>query len=239
MLQHLLAAEFLKLKRKWAWFLIFLGPFGVVALQALNFGVRYEYLTSRYADDLWGGLLGNVQSLVPAVLIMGMAIITSIVAYVDHENRSWKHLLSLPINKYSLLLAKFIVSIVLLGVASLLLVVGTVILGISLKFGVDSIPLIEIMKMAFFSYLAALPILALQLWIAVIYSHQGAAITIGILGALFSTYSFKMPDWVIWKWPSLLNNWEVPAYSAYLGMGTGLVIFLMASIHFKKRDVEE
>lgn len=239
MLQHLLAAEFLKLRRKWAWFLIFLGPFGVVALQALNFGVRYEYLTNHYADDLWGGLLENVQSLVPAVLIMGIAIITSIVAYVDHENRSWKHLLSLPISKYSLLSAKFIVSIVLLGIASLLLVIGTVILGISLKFGVVSIPLMDITKMAFYSYLAALPILALQLWIAVVYSHQGAAITIGILGALFSTYSFKLPDWVIWKWPSLLNNWEVPAYSAYLGIGSALGIFLMATIHFKKRDVEE
>ncbi|WP_456276230.1 ABC transporter permease [Bacillus sp. AK128] len=239
MLSRLLAAEFLKVKRKWAWFLIFLGPFGVIALQAVNFGVRYDYLTNQYKDDLWGGLLNNVQAFTPAVLIMGMAIITSIVAQTDHENRSWKHLLSLPINKYTLLLAKFFLSVLMLGVSSILLAIGTVILGIALKFGVNTVPFIEIVKIAFYPYLAALPILAVQLWIAVIYSHQGVAITVGILGAMFSTYSFKMPDWVIWKWPSLMNQWETPIYSVYFGIMTAIVIFLVSSLHFNIRDVEE
>ncbi|MFD1736509.1 ABC transporter permease [Bacillus salitolerans] len=239
MLQGLLAAELLKIKRKWVWFLIFLGPFGVVALQAVNFGVRYDYLTSQYIDDLWGGLIVNIQSFVPFVLIIGMSIITSIMANVDHEMRSWKHLLALPIHKYSLLLAKFIISLLLLFIASLLLLIGVIILGIILKFDIYALPLVDMIKMALYPYFAALPILALQLWVAVIYSHQGVAITLGTLGAVFSSYAFKLPDWVIWKWPSLLNSWDIPIYNVYLGFSTALVVLLVSIFHFIKKDVEE
>lgn len=53
MIGKLVEAEFLKIKRKGFWFLTFLGPFGVIALQMVNYGVRKEYLL-RQSDDDWG-----------------------------------------------------------------------------------------------------------------------------------------------------------------------------------------
>lgn len=56
MMRGVMASEWLKIRRKGIWLLIALGPLGVVGLQALNFFLRYDYLTKRYADDLWGRL---------------------------------------------------------------------------------------------------------------------------------------------------------------------------------------
>ena len=55
-----LSADWLKIRGKGIWFLVFLAPIGLTAMQALNFGLRLDYLKEQYADNLWGGLLGNV-----------------------------------------------------------------------------------------------------------------------------------------------------------------------------------
>lgn len=60
---RVLAADFLKIRRTLVWFLVLLGPVGVVGLQAVNFGLRYDYLTKQYANDLWYALLSNIQFL--------------------------------------------------------------------------------------------------------------------------------------------------------------------------------
>ncbi|HEY2493082.1 MAG TPA: hypothetical protein VGI33_09245 [Paenibacillus sp.] len=61
MMARVLASDLAKIRRTAIWFLVFLGPVGVIALQAVNFGLRYDYLTDLYAADLWAGVLMNVQ----------------------------------------------------------------------------------------------------------------------------------------------------------------------------------
>ena len=38
-MMRIMASEFLKIKRKMILFLVFLGPFGVIGLEAVNFGL--------------------------------------------------------------------------------------------------------------------------------------------------------------------------------------------------------
>lgn len=236
MYKPLLASEFLKIKRKWVWFLIALGPIGVIGLQALNFLLRYDYLTNLYKADLWGGLLLNIGSFVPPVIILGAAIITSIIANIEHQSTSWKHLLSLPIKKRQVFIAKFILSFSLLTLSCCLLMIGTIILGLCLRFG-TSIPWFTLLKTSFSPYLAALPVLAGQLWIAITYRNQGVALTFGVLGAILAMYATGLPDWFIWKWPSLLNHWDNPMINVWLGIGIGIVIFFIETMDFVRRDV--
>ena len=236
MIGNLLRADFLKIKRKGLWFLAFLGPFGVIALQMVNYGVRKDYLLNQ-SDDDWGYFLEYVHSFTPLALVLGIAILTSFMASVENETNAWKQLISLPVSKMSVYLSKFMVLGSLLFVSSLLLAVFSLGYGILLNLG-DQIPYLELLKYSFYPYLAALPVLALQLWIASVSQNQGIPITTGVLGVIFAYSAFILPDWMIWKWPSLMNEWDEPLINVMLGIGVGTLLYIVGMLDFTRRDVK-
>ncbi|TCZ78792.1 permease [Paenibacillus albiflavus] len=236
MIARVLATDLMKLRRKAIWFLVFLGPIGVIALQALNFGLRYDYLTNLYKDDLWGVLLENIHYLSMFALVFGMTIITSMLANIEHQLNSWKQVLALPVSRISVYTAKFILSFLLLLVSCSLLAVLTIVLGLSLQFGSDY-PLVVIIQKSFYPLLAALPILALQLWLSITMKNQAIPLTVGIVGTIFGMFTKAMPDWLIWKWPTLINQAKVPEYSVYAGIIVGMFLLACGVFDFLKRDV--
>jgi len=236
MIGNLLRADFLKIKRKGLWFLAFLGPFGVIALQMVNYGVRKDYLLNQ-SDDDWGYFLEYVHSFTPLALVLGIAILTSFMASIENETNAWKQLISLPVSKMSVYLSKFMVLGSLLFVSSLLLGVFSLGYGILLNLG-DQIPYLELLKYSFYPYLAALPVLALQLWISSVSQNQGIPITTGVLGVIFAYSAFILPDWMIWKWPSLMNEWDEPLINVMLGIGVGTLLYIVGMLDFTRRDVK-
>ncbi|MFP3719151.1 ABC transporter permease [Niallia circulans] len=236
MIGKLLRADFLKIKRKGFWFLTFLGPFGVVALQMVNYGVRKDYLLKQSEDD-WGYYLLNVSSFTPLALALGIVILTSFMASIENETNSWKQLISLPVSKMNVYLSKFTVLAFFLFLSSVLLMVFTIAFGVFLDLG-EQTPFVEIVKYSFYPYFAALPILALQLWIATVSQNQGIPITIGILGVIFVYSAMVLPDWMIWKWPSLTNEWNEPMINVLLGIGVGVLLYIAGMIDFTRRDVK-
>ncbi|MEK5216378.1 ABC transporter permease [Psychrobacillus sp. FSL H8-0487] len=236
MIGKLLRADFLKIKRKGLWFLSFLGPFGVIALQMVNYGVRKDYLLNQ-SDDDWGYFLEYVHSFTPLALVLGIAILTSFMASIENETNAWKQLISLPVSKMSVYLSKFMVLGSLLFVSSLLLGVFSLGYGTLLNLG-DQIPYLELLKYSFYPYLAALPVLALQLWISSVSQNQGIPITTGVLGVIFAYSAFILPDWMIWKWPSLMNEWDEPLINVMLGIGVGTLLYIVGMLDFTRRDVK-
>lgn len=236
MIGNLLRADFLKIKRKGLWFLSFLGPFGVIALQMVNYGVRKDYLLNQ-SDDDWGYFLEYVHSFTPLALVLGIAILTSFMASIENETNAWKQLISLPVSKMSVYLSKFMVLGSLLFVSSLLLGVFSLGYGILLNLG-DQIPYLELLKYSFYPYFAALPVLALQLWISSVSQNQGIPITTGVLGVIFAYSAFILPDWMIWKWPSLMNEWDEPLINVMLGIGVGTLLYIVGMLDFTRRDVK-
>ncbi|MDA3129502.1 ABC transporter permease [Aliibacillus thermotolerans] len=236
MLRQLLVADFLKIKRKGFWLLTFLGPLGVVALQMVNYGLRKDYLLQQ-SDNDWEYYLSNVHSFTPLALILGIAIFTSIIANIENETNAWKQLVSLPVSKMSVYLSKFTALASLLLVSSILLMVFTLLFGVFLDLG-EEIPYVELFQYSFYPYFAALPILSLQLWIAIVSKNQGIPITTGVLGVVFAYSAYYLPDWMIWKWPSLMNAWGEPVVNALLGVGLGCVLYLVGMFDFVRRDVK-
>lgn len=236
MIGKLLAAEFLKIKRKGFWFLTFLGPFGVVALQMVNYGVRKDWLLQQSEDD-WGYYLANAGSFTPLALVLGIAILTSFTASIENETNAWKQLIALPVSKMSVYLAKFTVLASLLFVSSSLLAVFTLVYGLFLDLG-EHIPYLDLLKSSYYPYFAAIPVLALQLWIATVSRNQGIPITTGIFGVIFAYSTYVLPDWMIWKWPSLMNEWDEPLINVMLGIGVGCVLYVAGMLDFTRRDVK-
>lgn len=236
MMRKLLQVELMKIKRKGFWFLTFLGPIGVVALQVVNYSVRWDYLKTL-SDDHWLFYLQNVSGFTPLALVLGIAILTSSMASIEIETNAWKQLLALPVRKTSVYLAKFTVLAGLLFIASIVLCVATLAYGLTLEFG-GAVPVAVLLEYSFYPFFASLPILALQLWVAMVSENQGWPITAGVLNVILTYSAYTLPDWAIWKWPSLINDWNEPLYSGLMGLGVGLIIYMVGMMDFVRRDVK-
>ncbi|MGG4142301.1 ABC transporter permease [Paenibacillus algorifonticola] len=236
MLFRALAADFLKIRRKGLWALAIFAPFGVVLLQAVNFGLRYDYLVKQYAEDLWGGLLHNIFMFVPISLFLGCVLVSSLLANVEHVTGSWKQLLVLPISRLTVFSAKFALSAILLACSCLLLAVFSVALGVLLGFGWH-FPLTDVLRLSFYPYAGALPMLACMLWLCMTFSNQGFSISAGIVTAMASMYLPAKYTWLPLNWPLLAFRGEQGELYVGAGILTGLVIFLLGSVHFGRRDV--
>jgi lantibiotic transport system permease protein len=236
MMRKLLSADFLKIKRKGFWLLTFLGPFGVVALQMVNYGVRKDYLLQQSEDD-WGYYIENTIGFTALALVLGIAILTSFMTSIENETNSWKQLLALPVSKMKVYLSKFTVLTILLFVSSSLLMIFILCFGIFLDLGAE-IPFGVLLKYSYFPYFAVLPVLALQLWIATVSLNQGIPITTGILGTILTYSAFILPDWMPWKWPTLMNEWNEPLINVMLGIGIGFLIYMAGMFDFVRRDVK-
>ncbi|MBC8080780.1 MAG: ABC transporter permease [Gorillibacterium sp.] len=237
MMGRVLAADFLKLRRTMVWVLIFLGPFGVIALEAVNFGLRYEYLTKTYADDLWGGLLRNIQGMTVLAVLLGSALLTSMIAGYEHRTNAWKQLLALPVTRFSVFVSKFTLCTLLLIFSSTLLTLGSYMLGGVLGYGWHA-PWAAIIQTSFYPMLAGLAVVALQLWLSIMMKNQAIPITAGILGTILGMVSYKLPDWILWKWPLLLNEKGSPEWSVLASAATALLLTLLGVIHFTRKDVD-
>ena len=225
--------EFMKVKRKAVWWLVLLGPLGIIVLEAVNYGLRYDYLVN-FQRDVWGDFLNEIEMFIPLTLLFGITILASITAGIEHQTESWKQLLVLPVTRKRVYVVKFIFISVLLFSSCTLLAIGIVSLGLLLKFG-WSLPLIDILIMSYLPFLAALPILAFQLWISIVESNQGVALTIGIIGAIGSLYTFKLPEWIPYGWPYFFQD----TYLLNVGFGSaaGLFILIIGMFHFSRKDV--
>ncbi|MCQ6561952.1 ABC transporter permease [Paenibacillus mendelii] len=237
-MMRVMAAELLKIRRKMIWFLVVLGPLGVVGLQAVNFGLRYDYLTKQYANDLWGGLINNVTMMMVPTLFMGLAILASMTAGIEHQTNAWKQTLALPITRTQVFTGKFLLSVLLLFCSSTLLIVGTVGLGAALGFDLGDVPYKHLLELIYYPYLAIMPFIALQVWLSVLMHNQAIPLTVGIVGTVFSMFSNRFDDWMPYKWPYLDNAADNPLFSVAAGVVTGIVVLAAGTLNFVRKDVK-
>ncbi|NBJ69201.1 MULTISPECIES: ABC transporter permease [Clostridia] len=236
--KELLSSELLKIKRKGFWLLTVLGPFGVVALQMMNYAYRKEYLLKQSTND-WEYYILNVSGFTPFALVLGMVILTSFLTSIENETNTWKKLISLPVSKASVYITKFTLLASLLFLSSVLLMLFTLLYGIFLDFNGEILH-VTLFQYSFYPYFASLPVLALQLWISTVSKNQAVPITIGVIGVILvltNSYS-PFPDWIIWKWPSLMNQWDKPIINVVLGIIVGCLIYIVGMLDFIRRDVK-
>lgn len=239
MMLRALSADFLKIRRKGIWFLIVLAPVGLVAMQALNYGLRFNYLIAQYADDPWGGLLTNVSDFVPIALYLGCTLVSSLVANVEHQLSSWKQLLALPISRIAVFSAKFLLCFLLLSVSCILLPMGTVILGLCLGFDSQLLPFADLARMGLYPLFAALPLLALQLWLSLTYRNPSLPVSLGVAISIISPFTMmSLPAQFPLNWPVFGFTGPNRAWFILAGLLTGAVILLMGMIHFNRKDVD-
>ncbi|WP_088547690.1 ABC transporter permease [Paenibacillus aquistagni] len=238
MMLRALSSDWLKIRGKGIWFLAALGPLGLVAMQGLNFGLRYDYLMKQYAADPWGGLLQNILSFVPIALFLGCTLICSLMANVEHQLSSWKQLLALPISRTAVYSAKFTLAVIILLVSCLLLSAGTAGLGLALQLERSEMPIADVLRIGVAPFIASLPLLALQLWLSLTTKNQGLPVAIGLTVSVLSVFSYKLHDAIPLKWPLLAYTGPGALQVIAGGAILGACIVGLGLIHFNRRDVD-
>lgn len=237
MFARLLSVEFMKLRRKGVFALAVIGPLGVVLLQAVNYGLRYDYLTNLYARDPWGGLLGQVSSLAVSALFIGLALIASMSAGVEHAAGGWKQLLALPLTRVRVFAAKSATTMLLLLGSCTLLLLLTLAMGLLLGFEAGAIPVAKLLQTVYLPYIAAMPFVALQIALSLTFGNQAVPMTVGTLGLVVSMFAVFLPDWVPYGWPGQTLE-DVGRWRAVAGGAAGGLLLLAAGCGwFVRRDV--
>ncbi|GGA49552.1 hypothetical protein GCM10010917_38540 [Paenibacillus physcomitrellae] len=233
-----LSADFLKIRGKGLWLLIIIAPLGLIAMQALNYGLRYDFMMKSYEGRLWDGLvMDNLFPFVPLALFLGATLVSSLLAGIEHQLSSWKQLLALPISRTAVFSAKYVLSVLLLAVSCLLLTLGAAVFGLALGFP-HELPYEDLLTLSFWPLIGSLPLLAFQLWLSLTLKNQALPVFLGIAMSLGSLFTGNLGDYFPLNWPSLALQGE--HHVLYLGMGTalGLLIALLGLLHFTRKDVD-
>lgn len=237
MIGKLLAADLLKMRRTGIWWVVFIGSVGLTAMQALNFGLRYDYLVrDAYASDPWGGLIDSTGLFVPIAIYLAMTLLMSMIANIENRQNSWKQTLALPVRRSQVFASKLLSCLIQLLVACVLLSGSTLILGLILKLPAP-IPYAELLTFGFYPMLASLPMLGVMLWLTLTVRNQAVPIALGIAASLTSVFGASMPQLLPLSWPALAVHGEQTMTFVGLGIAVFVVLYLIGSVHFSRKDV--
>ena len=181
------------------------------------------------------------------MLPMSVTALTALVAHMEHGPRSWDHLRALPLPRWRLYAAKMVcvlVLVALMSAAVLGMTWAAVSLGAAIKPTVTPLGDFDLARYAAIfgrMYLAALLMIAIQLWVALRYASFVPALAVGIGGTFFSVVATSAKQGIYFPWQMPVNMLATEAWRAQtalgLGLGLGGVALVAALVHLSRREV--
>lgn len=247
-IRRALSAETLKLKRTLALWMVLIAPLTVVALNFLMLWQRgASYLLD--ADTAWDSLAHNMTTFW-AVLMLPLYITleTALLGGVDHNTQQWKHLYALPLPRWSIYAAKWLISLALVAASTLVLWVGTILCGLLLNV-VDpglalsgSIPLWDILRPMGLIGLIGTLIVAIHLFVGLRWPSFTVSVGFGMVATTANLMIMQSEKW------SKVFPWALPLYAledagGYLGVALmiglsgGLIVGLAGMWRISRREV--
>ncbi|MBN8434185.1 hypothetical protein JF536_08785 [Priestia flexa] len=132
--------------------------------------------------------------------------------------------------------AKFLIVLCMLFISSCLLFIGTYLIGLGFGFGQPN-SISELFLNSFYPFFAVIPVVATQLWVAILYQNQSKALSLGIMMGVFILYAGDMPFWFIWQWPSLIFI-DFPQLYMMMGVVVGTIFCFLGALYFQRKDVK-
>lgn len=181
------------------------------------------------------------------MLPMSVTALTALIAHMEHGPRAWDHLRALPVARWKLYAAKAICVIVVVSAMSLLnlaLSFGAISAAAAIKpvlVPTGTLALVGEIVTVGKVMLAAILLIAIQLWTALRFSSFVPALALGIGGTFFSVVATAAKQGVFFPWQMPINvlvdeAWRVNTALA-LGGGVGTLMLLLAIFHLARRQV--
>ncbi|MBY7141931.1 ABC transporter permease [Virgibacillus sp. NKC19-3] len=204
-MKKMVISDVLKSKRTVLGLVLFLVPALTILYEIANFLFRSETLTSQANDqntDMWHMLLYDKQAFLCLAIPIGITVAASVISNIEHQADAWKQTFTLPISRIKVFFSKFLLLFSGSLLSGVLLMVGMFLFGTMFNFNTE-IPWVKIIGDSFFPYIAAIPIMAIQLWLSLMIKNQAFSIAIGAIstmGGLFFALS-PVTQWLPWAYP--------------------------------------
>lgn len=181
------------------------------------------------------------------MLPMSVTALTALVAHMEHGPKAWDHMRALPLPRWKLYAAKAICVLAVVAAMSamtLLMVWGAVTLAAALKPHLQPTGVFDLAGYARtmgMMFLAALLMIALQLWTALRFASFVPGLVLGIGGTFFAVVATSAKQGVFLPWQMPVNMlaseaWRVNA-ALGLGAGLGVVALVLMIVHLARREV--
>ncbi|MFE7822051.1 ABC transporter permease [Priestia megaterium] len=243
MFWNIFSVELLKTKRSVVWALTILVPSLSIFLGVGNFLVNAKAFIDPKAN-LWVEAWSQVIIFYGMIFLpMLIGIYASTICRYDHLTGGWKQVLSFPISRNKLYLSKLLILFLLLGVTQISLLILYIITGKMFDFN-GTLILKDFVSYCLLGWVAALPLAALQLWLAFNWKSFAFPITINITLTIPVLMISQTPYAILYPWaqPSFIMgphiNSLVPSYSTFtIILILGLIFFTIGGLlHFKRKE---
>lgn len=234
MMWRILLAEGMKLKRI-CWWLPVVQAVSLTMMTALEW-----YLYFRQGP---GGVYAGfavMYMFLSFVMLLGTTLLASIISGIEHDTRTWKQLLAMPVPRSFVYFAKVAWVALLQALTSLLIVAGMT--AIWLLYTSEPVPWDLMLKQPLYVFVALLPVLAIQLWLSTRLANQALPLAAGIFGSIASLFlartELSFLKALPWAYPALSS----PLLSGHLvwvmaGLVVGALIIAAGSADFARREV--
>ena len=232
MIPEPLAAELLKLRRSLVLLVTFAAPLCVLAFAAIALATRTGTVKwERFLDEglaMWSFFM----------LPMSVTAMTTLLAQLEHGSRMWNHLLALPTRRATLFATKAIVAGLLLLAMQLAVYVGMYAVGYAVgallpeRAPVGDQQFDEMAVGMAAMALGAIPMVLLQLWVALRWRSFVVPLVIGILGTFFALVITASGTNVYIPWLLQIYATMWPKLSGVIGVYAGIAggAFVLAAM---------
>ncbi|OOM75911.1 ABC-2 family transporter protein [Clostridium puniceum] len=185
------------------------------------------------------GIFNALYLLLPFIMLLTIAMLTSIIAETEHEARAWKVIFSLPLRQSKIYICKLIWICLFMLETCALIIIGLSILWII--YTSQPLPFLFLIKQVMGCLLASVAVLTIQLWISIRISNQAIPLTIGVIGGASSLSlaqsQIEYLHWLPWSYPSLAT----PFFDNYklwiiLSIIIGVLFLGISSVMFEKSE---
>ncbi len=200
----------------------------------------------------WEGLL-LAMSMLHAMFFLPMmtGIFSAFVCRYEHAGGGWKQILSLPVSRSALYMAKLLTVAGALALSQLLFSVGLLIVGAVKGFDLASVPWDVLSSRLIGGFVACLPLAALQLFVSTMWSSFAAPLVLNMIFTvpnILIANSATFGPYYPWVQPllAMLPNgggydfgaFSLPLANLMITVGGSFVLFLAAGlIYFVRKPV--
>ncbi len=208
-------SEWFKFRKSKIISIIFVGP-----LVGFLTGYTADSLNHDMELNKWYIVL-IYMNLVYALLFLPLitGVLASVVCRYEHQAGGWKQLLVLPVSRGSVFFAKFILLIILVLVIQLLYLGAIYAVG-TIKGFTDPFPIELVWKSILGGWVATLPLVALQLWMSIMFKSFAAPFAVNVIFTLPSILAVNSKQF------GPYYPWAQPFSMMYIGGKTDDLFFV-------------
>lgn len=213
----ILSAEWFKLRKSKMVPIILAGP--IIGL-FIGLTSNLESNTQGLDVNPWYISLFSMN-LTYALLFLPLiaGVLTSLICRYEHQSGGWKQLLALPVTRGKVFVAKYVLIMILMMAMQLLYLCSIFAVGM-IKGYTDPFPMEIVWKSIIGGWVATLPLVALQLWMSIMFKSFAAPFAVNVIFTLPSILAINS------KTIGPYYPWAQPFSMMYVGGNTDDVFFV-------------